>query len=119
MVNPIRFKIFMNDNPKRIIVPRKLNRAVAPFNMSKSKINIIEVTKRVGMKNINKSAITIPAKYEVDLIPMKFKRYFNLSSLSVTDVIRYIPGVKAIARATRKGKANPNIYVLILPVESY
>jgi hypothetical protein len=119
MVNPIRFKIFINEKPKRIIVPRKLNMAVAPFNMSKSKINMIEVTKRVGMKNINKSAITIPAKYEVDLIPMKFKRYFNLSSLSVTDVIRYIPGVKAITRATRKGKAIANINVLILPVESY
>jgi hypothetical protein len=116
MVNPIRFKIFINEKPKRIIVPRKLNMAVAPFNMSKSKINMIEVTKRVGMKNINKSAITIPAKYEVDLIPMKFKRYFNLSSLSVTDVIRYIPGVKAITRATRKGKAIANINVLILPV---
>ena len=119
MVNPIRFKIFINENPKRIIVPRKLNRAVAPFNMSKSIIKMIEVTKRVGMKNINKSAMTIPAKYEVDPIPMKFKRYFNLSSLSVTDVIRYIPGVKAITRATRNGKAIANINVLILPVESY
>lgn len=78
----------MNDNPKRIIVPRKLNKATYPFNMSKFKINIIEVTNRVGMKNIVKSAKTIPAKYEVDLIPMKFKRYLNLSSLSVTDVMR-------------------------------
>ena len=55
----------------------------------------------------------------MDLIPIKFKRYLSLSSLSVTDVIRYIPGVKAIARATSNGKAMPNINVLIFPDESY
>ena len=109
----------MNDKPNRIIVPRKLNKATDPFNMSKFKMKIIEATKRVGMKNIVKSAMTRPVKQDVDLIPIKFKRYLSLSSLSVTDVIRYIPGVKAIARATSNGKAIPNINVLIFPDESY
>lgn len=118
-MNPIRFNIFINDNPNKIIVPKKLSKAYDPFNISKFKMNIMEVTNRVGIKKIVKSAKTIPEKYEADLIPIKFKRYFNLSSLSVTDVMRYIPGVNAIARATSKGKAKPKINVLILPDESY
>ena len=52
----------MNDKPNRIIVPRKLNKATDPFNMSKFKMKIIEATKRVGMKNIVKSAMTRPVK---------------------------------------------------------
>ena len=119
IVNPIKFKIFINDNPNKIIVPRKLSKATDPFNMSKSKMKIMEVTNSVGIKKIVKSAKTIPEKYEADLMPIKFKRYLNLSSLSVTDVMRYIPGVNAIARATSKGKAIPKINVLIFPDESY
>jgi hypothetical protein len=62
IVKPIKFKILIKESPKRIIVPKKLNNATGPFSMSKSKMKIIDVTKNVGMKNINISARTIPEK---------------------------------------------------------
>ena len=58
--NPIKFKIFINDSPKHTIVPRKLKRASEPFSMSRFNMNIIEVTSSVGIKNMKRSAITIP-----------------------------------------------------------
>lgn len=55
-------------------------------------MKIKTVTIRVKTKNMIKSAKTIPVKYDNDLIPIKFMRYLNLNSLSVTAVIKYIPG---------------------------
>ena len=48
-------------------------------------------------------------KYEIDLIPTKFIRYLNLSSLSVTEVIKYKPGAKANPTPTKNGKTKPKI----------
>jgi hypothetical protein len=60
IVKPIRFKILINDSPKRTIVPRKLSKATDPCSIFKPNIKIIEVTNNVGIKNMNISAKTIP-----------------------------------------------------------
>lgn len=59
IVNPNKFKILMKDRPKSIMVNMKPIKAY-PLNNYKSSMKIIEVTNKVGTKNIIKSAKTIP-----------------------------------------------------------